>query len=465
MNNLPFKIKTDFNKDRSNTIGASDIVVITGNSGYKTVRDLYEIKKEIKKDSAGRKALWGNLHESNILLEFLSLAYKKNVPYFNFNAGWKKTKIESSDYEFFRYSEFIHPQYPYMKVHPDMIAVDAENKTIRYNVQAKSHSIGGFKRSEGKLNGYDREDMSASGLSIGTYLQIQYEMLVISEACKAHGWEFDSISYVPVLADTNNLYIYGSNRTPIIDDTGNRTGYDYSFPGIKSNAKHQERCLAAAINFKKCLDKSTPPEPNNNDLAAVDVMPDSILTVAGEQLQKVMKIKSQYKKIKKLESQVKVKKDDLTASVKMLMGYYIGIIERLAIVEIFHDKIPSKFFKNPESRKYLIFKSMKLADFEYKRLKKDTDDDFNNKSEQLDKLRLLWNETKNVRLDKLVVNNIIRSPEGEDLAKATLSKSSLKSSISVAEISRLQKDDIEFFNQLKERGYIVQGTESVKISF
>ena len=86
--------------------------------------------------------------------------------------------MESADgyIECIRYTEFKHPEYPFLCVHPDMLVIGDGQKP--YLVQAKTHKYFFLPLEKKRGKTFQQMIFSFRGLPLFTYFQIQFEMLI-----------------------------------------------------------------------------------------------------------------------------------------------------------------------------------------------------------------------------------------------------------------------------------------------
>lgn len=286
MNNFTYLKDKNFSHGR-NYIGASDVPTLALlNLKYgQTPYGLWEVLTGRAEPWAGNdRTKVGKLIEPLILsmsLEELKILNSKEKNKFLYLAYKENNKFKKNHL----FTEFVCPDYPFIKSHPDLI-----NTKHEIGIEAKASGYFGSKRNEDLNYGYDLEDLTANGIPSSVYLQVQTQMM----CAKVNKW------YVGAFLDgVFKLYTVASHK------------------------KNQEKILATCEKFWRCVEKDEPPKPESwKDVVKIfpNIDIESKTVLGGEELEKIEKAKDRKKylsnRIKKHEAEI----DDIKKGVGIAMG-------------------------------------------------------------------------------------------------------------------------------------------------
>lgn len=278
-----------FDKLRLTCLGASDFVTLIGLNTFQTpYKKWLEMTGREKPHKAGITASWGHRHEMNILSSYIQdkdcekTAYEFEMDYLNHKYERPDSYVPKTN--FFPYTEYFHPEIPWLMAHPDMI--DLENQE---NIEAKSGKLMANMRREG-MDGYDKNDAGPSGVPLRVYVQVQIQALCTGL----------KTTRVRALIDTNDVL-------------------NYEIPASK---KVQEKLLDIGSRFMWNVKNDTEPMPINTD-DIKKMFPDVVnktAYIAGEQAEFARKMKERKKflkgKVKKFESEI----DDIKDALFVMIG-------------------------------------------------------------------------------------------------------------------------------------------------
>ena len=278
-----------FDKIRLTCLGASDFTILLGLSKYQTPYGKWLIMTGREKPKpAGLSASWGHRHEMNILSSYIEDITDIETAY-QFELDYLQHKFErpdnyAPDTMFFPYTEFFHPEIPWLMAHPDMI--DLENQE---NIEAKSGRLYANIRRDG-MDGYDREVNDASGVPLKVYVQTQIQMLCTGL----------KTTKLRALIDTNDILNYE----------------------ISASKKVQEKLLDIGSRFMWNVKNDTEPMPiNTEDVKKMfPEVQNKTAYIMGEQAEFARKMKERRKflkaKNKKFESEI----DDINDALFVMIG-------------------------------------------------------------------------------------------------------------------------------------------------
>lgn len=286
MNNFTYLKNKDFSTGR-NYLGASDVPTIALlNLKYgQTPLTLWETL-------TGRREQWKGNSRTAMGHELEHVALKKALEKLEYSKDEinafliSRIKNKNKSGSLVSWTEFKHPDLPFLVVHPDLIDIDKE-----FNIEAKSHGFFGGQRKDDLNVGYDKDDMSANGIPSSTYLQVQTQSLCTG---------FDD-NYVSSLID-NIPYLYGS---------------------IKPHIKTQEKIMAIVEKFWWHVEKDTPPKPETwKDVVSLNPNLDkeSKTVIAGDTLDEVLQMKASKKEIDKKIKKLEADKKDIKNAIGLLLG-------------------------------------------------------------------------------------------------------------------------------------------------
>ena len=291
MNNYTtFKSHEQFLSARNTGIGSSDIPTLAGlNAKYgSTAMTLWEQKTGRSEGFTGNMATeWGHLHETNILYMYIKNNYGADTA-----DKFLIHKITNQHYlNFKNNTEARHPDYPYFIAHADLL-IDENGGHIQ---EAKSARMMAGKRRDDDDYGYSADDLTASGIPLSVFLQVQWQLL-------CYGAESAGVS---VLIDTSDYREYGT---------------------IYPDKKTQEKLMTLAERFWHNVKTDTPPKPIIFDdvkklfpdvqeeaaICTIDSEIDSGVTVAD--------MLSERDAINKKIKELKLKEDDIKKAIGLLIG-------------------------------------------------------------------------------------------------------------------------------------------------
>lgn len=225
--------ETHFQKIRFKTIGASDIPIILGLvKQWCTPYQLWLQKTGREKGFQGNIATkWGKRHEVNIIASYIE--EKVNIEYATkFQIDYlkhlkKRTKKYKPPTYYYPFTEFIHPELPWAMAHPDCIDISEG-----INIEAKSgRQFASIRR--GDMDGFDKDDLTESGIPLKYYVQCQWQML-----CSGL-----KTTILRALIDTSDELTYT----------------------ISYNKKIAEKLIEAASRFIYHVTNDKEPQPINSD--------------------------------------------------------------------------------------------------------------------------------------------------------------------------------------------------------
>ncbi len=289
-----YRSKAQFARRRLTHIGSSDIPIICGltrkwqkNGGIATPLDLWRFKtKTIEAPQPTLAMHLGKKLEVIVGAEYLSHCGDEDI------SVWRGTFCEYENNRNFAASADMVLQ---QRGRDGFGASWDEGKP--WLVECKTTSGRGIRPLHG-TGGYDVKRDDADGLPIATYLQVQWQLLCY-DLPKAD---------VALLWYTNHFNIF-ENITP--------------------NIKVQEKCLAIAENFLRCVRrKATPPPVTVKDVESIFTAVNDAAAVYDlgfvienrEKERTVGDIFARYHVLAEKEKKIKEEKEDLRAAVALLIG-------------------------------------------------------------------------------------------------------------------------------------------------
>lgn len=317
-------ITGDFQKIRSNKIGASDIPALITNpekpneslAGYgRTPLTVWQEKTgKLKREPPGLPAEMGHYMENKaielflryfefprrelILLQLKILAEMDNT-YLD--------KLSCKDHCFKYHTQY----YTENKIaHPDAIYIPEDyyekEKKLKYEgitidltkpfiFEAKSARFFSAKRPEGSIvSGYDFKLKTWHGIALKSYFQIQYQLAL-----------FDiDVAYLGLISDTSDFHVWE----------------------IKANKEHQKELMNIADVMTMHIKQDTPPKElviNQADIKMLyPHMKDDFITLSGEKYETAKIIVDEFKKAKDQEKKWKEKKLEALDSMSVILQDY-----------------------------------------------------------------------------------------------------------------------------------------------
>ena len=279
-----------FDKLRLTTLGASDFLILLGlvpqfSTPYTKWLEMTGRQKPRK---SGGAANWGHRHEMNILSSYIEDIDCEDTAY-QFELDYLKHKYKRPDSyvpatNFIPYTEFFHPEIPWLMAHPDCI--DLENQE---NIEAKSGRLFANMRRDG-MDGYTRDDNGPSGVPLKVYVQVQIQALCTGLKS----------SKVRALIDTSEILNYE----------------------IPSSKKVQEKLLDIGSRFMWNVKNDTEPMPINTD-DIKKMFPDVVNKTAyvmGEQAEFARKMKERKKFLKAKQKKFKSEIEDINDALFVMIG-------------------------------------------------------------------------------------------------------------------------------------------------
>ena len=292
---MKFLKDTNFLNGR-NYIGASDIATLAGlNKKYnQTPLTLWEVLTKRTEQWTGNESTeWGHLLEGLILKKAIEKLGHKNYSerfYFDKIKGKNKTFFQN-EIAFYNNTEALCPHFKHLTAHADLVIDDFKNPKI---IEAKSSKFFASKRKdeEETVDGYSMKDFSANGIPLKVRLQVQAQLMC---------YNVES-AHVALLADTSSHKLYGE---------------------IKKDVKTQEYILALCEKFWQCVEKDIPPKPETwADILRLypEIDEETKAVISGEEEQKVLIMKNQYKRYSKAISKLQGRQEDIKNAIGLLIG-------------------------------------------------------------------------------------------------------------------------------------------------
>lgn len=234
---------TDFDGARAKAVGSSDIPTLALlNKRYgETPLTLWQEKTgRSTREPAGQRAYWGKVLEGVILAEWVRRHHGDEVA-----VEYARYKARGMSYGPYKTNtEATHPERSYCLAHADLVVdapIDLTNNDLVSDetflevrpiiVEAKSCGLmSGLRREDGDY-GYSRTDFSLGGVPMSVFLQVQWQGLC---------YGIDDL-HVAVLIDTGDYREYSGRADP----------------------RAQEKLLALAERFWRCVETDTPPKPES----------------------------------------------------------------------------------------------------------------------------------------------------------------------------------------------------------
>jgi len=282
----------NFHGARATGVGSSDIPTLAGFSRQwgQTPYTLWRQKTGIDGPSeAGERADWGHRLEGLVLARFIE-------GHFNTDTAMEFLRYKNrgmSIGQFLTETECRMPSRPYVLAHADLIIDDFDTPAGRQSVivEAKTTGLMSAKRDDDPDEGYSKTDFSQEGIPAKVFLQVQWQLL-------AYDVKF---AYVAVLIDGGEYREYG----PIVADP-----------------RTQEKCLALAERFWKCVETKTEPKPETwGDIGLMFPNPkDNTAMIGGEDELKTRAMISKYHRHKAFIKKLEERTDEITTALGILIG-------------------------------------------------------------------------------------------------------------------------------------------------
>lgn len=294
----------DFHSARAKGVGSSDIPTLALlNKRYgETPLTLWQEKTgRAPRSEAGPRAYWGKVLEGVILAEWVRRHYgdEAAVEY----ARYKARGLSYGPYK--TNTECVHPERSYCLAHADLVVEGLKETGPRVLggvsdyiavdvppliVEAKSCGLmSGLRREDGDY-GYSRKDSSLGGIPMGVFLQVQWQMLCY-DIPEAH---------VAVLIDTGDYREYSGRADP----------------------RTQEKLLALAERFWRCVETDTPPKPET--WADVQLLwpdtEDASSMVGGETEMKAREMVERYHRLSESAKSIEDERQEIKDALGILMG-------------------------------------------------------------------------------------------------------------------------------------------------
>lgn len=312
--------------DRSHYVGSSELPTL---SLFNLHLDSSPLTMWMEK--TGKKESFQGNERTKMGNELEALILKLGLEELNgdkpFILHWYLNKIKGGNYckyNLFNNTHFVMNGKPYNVSHPDLL--DLNNNCIH---EAKSTGVYAVKRSFKKSirgfirTGYDKDDLTESGIPDSVYLQVQ-DQLLLSNACYA---------YVDVFCD-NEFKQYGP---------------------IEPNKKVQEVCESLKDSFWECIKTDTPPNPETwADIKWInpEVDVNKQVMISGADLDNAVKIKNEY--------------NDLSDKIKIAQSRQDEIKTELG-----QKAGDSKFLVDDEGNKIITIIDVKRENISLSKIKKD----------------------------------------------------------------------------------------------
>ena len=245
---------------------------------------------------AGERAEWGHRLEGIVLAKFIENRYGEEAAseYLRYKA--RKMSVG----QFVTESECRMPERPYVLAHADLVVLEAP-EAEPYIVEAKTTGLMAAKRDDDDPDsGYSKTDFSQNGIPAKVFLQVQWQMLAYDVPT----------AYVAVLVDGGEYREYGP---------------------IKADPRTQEKCLALAERFWRCVEEKTEPKPETwSDVCLMwPTVQETTAMVGGEDEMKVRSMIGEYHDLK-----ARLKKDgERVDEIKNALGILIGENSTLTTAE------------------------------------------------------------------------------------------------------------------------------------